>query len=416
MSDTKDKVKDVFKRGWHPEKAGTTLKGQMKSLVGRGEERNQSNHVARPLATLRDPAEFAPPPKRRSDTINSAHSVSSPVAHAPPQAEPEQDDEPPPPPKPWRLNTTGLSTDNLPPPPGRRDGADGRILSPPPPYKPASRPIPAPPPRQASGTPPSLPPRLPPRSGSSSSPAPTPISTITSASGTTLNQSAISRLGAAGISVPALGIGSSQPPTSSSSSSSSARPPPPPPPSASSNSAVSELQSRFARLKSNSHQPRESDPATTATTTTTNSSTENGGAGAGGTTWAQKQAALKTASDLHRDPSKVSFSEVKAAASTAENFRQRHGDQVAKAGKFAGGLYGKYGGGGQQQDRGDAGVATAGQESGSGSGGGVAGIAAAAVAKKKPPPPPPPKKKNNIGGGGEEGAPPPVPMATRPQF
>lgn len=111
---------------------------------------------------------------------------------------------------------------------------------------------------------------------------------------------------------------------------------------------------------------------------------------------------------------------MKAAASTAENFRQKHGDQVAKAGKFAGGLYGKYGG---QQDRGDAGVGTAGHESGRS--GSVGGIAAAAVAKKKPPPPPPPKKKNNIGGvgsegsvggGGEEGVPPPVPMATRPQF
>ncbi|KAK4169315.1 hypothetical protein QBC43DRAFT_307433 [Cladorrhinum sp. PSN259] len=402
---TGDKVKDVFKRGWHPEKAGTTLKGQMKSLVGRGDDKTQNTHVARPLSSLRNPAEFAPPPQRRSDTIGSSYSGSgSTPTHPPAEAEPEAE-EPPQPPKPWRLNTTGLSTDGLPPPPGRRDGADGRGILPPPSLSSTtSRGAPPPPPaRPSSGTatPPSLPPRLPPRSNSSSpAPAAPAISTITSASGASLNQSAISRLGAAGINIPALGIGSSTtssrpaPPPPSYSSATSSRPAPPPP-SSSSSSAVSELQSRFARLKSTSQPQTAAQPEPPSE----------------GTSWAQKKQTLKTVSDLHKDPSKVSFSDMKAAASTADNFRQRHGEQVAKTGQVAGGLYEKYG---------TPPPANRQQESTAGSGqGGIGGVVTSVLAKKKPPPPPPPKKKNlSIGGGfgtGED-APPPVPMGTRPQF
>lgn len=29
--------KDILKKGWHPEKEGTSLKGQIKGLVGRGD-------------------------------------------------------------------------------------------------------------------------------------------------------------------------------------------------------------------------------------------------------------------------------------------------------------------------------------------------------------------------------------------
>ena len=48
-----------------------------------------------------------------------------------------------------------------------------------------------------------------------------------------------------------------------------------------------------------------------------------------GTTWAQKQAALSTASQFQRDPSKVNSADAHAAFSTANNFRQRHGEEVA---------------------------------------------------------------------------------------
>ena len=47
-----------------------------------------------------------------------------------------------------------------------------------------------------------------------------------------------------------------------------------------------------------------------------------------GTSFAQKQAAFKTASSFHSDPSSVSISDAKATAATANNFRERHGDQV----------------------------------------------------------------------------------------
>ena len=47
-----------------------------------------------------------------------------------------------------------------------------------------------------------------------------------------------------------------------------------------------------------------------------------------GTSLAQKQAALKTASSFRSDPSSVSISDAKATATTANNFRERHGDQV----------------------------------------------------------------------------------------
>ncbi|KAK4033205.1 hypothetical protein C8A01DRAFT_40362, partial [Parachaetomium inaequale] len=253
--------KDVLKKGWHPDK-GSSLKGQMKSLVGRGEDQTRRNdHAATPLSSLRDPASFAPPPKRNPNAAVGAASPtasSSPAFQTGPSIPPRTgtapeaaSDAPPAPPKPWRLDTTGLSTSHLPPPPGRKDGADGR--SPPPPPAPGS----------GGRAPPSLPPRLPPRSASSSPVTPSPASSPALPARQTipppaaapgpsqgyLNQSAITRLGAAGISVPGLGIT----PTSS-------QPPPPParspstvtsPSSSTSTSTphMNELQSRFGKLK-----------------------------------------------------------------------------------------------------------------------------------------------------------------------
>lgn len=144
-----------------------------------------------------------------------------------------------------------------------------------------------------------------------------------------------------------------------------------------------------------------------------------------GTTWAQKQAALRTMSDFKKNPSSVSLSDAKSAASTANNFRQRHGEQVAAGYQKANTLDQKYGvsgkAGGYLSSSGNDGAATT-------AGGGntaqshLSTIGAAAngvLGKKKPPPPPPPKKKKPVFGGNDgagEDAPPPVPMATRPNF
>lgn len=172
-------------------------------------------------------------------------------------------------------------------------------------------------------------------------------------------------------------------------------------------SHMNELQSRFARFNTSKNpqqgQQEQAAPASPAT--------------GQGTTWAQKQAALKTASQFHKDPSQVSYADAKAAAGTANNFRQRHGEQVAAGyGKAqglnqkygvadkVGGFASKFGGGAQaQQERQETGVV-------------------GAAAKKKPPPPPPPKKKPGLAAAAaapvaaNDDAPPPIPMSTRPAY
>jgi hypothetical protein len=62
-----------------------------------------------------------------------------------------------------------------------------------------------------------------------------------------------------------------------------------------------------------------------------------------GTTWAQKQAALKTASDFQQKPSSVSFADARNAASTANNFRERYGASVANGYVKANEMNSKYG-------------------------------------------------------------------------
>ncbi|OMP82899.1 hypothetical protein BK809_0001090 [Diplodia seriata] len=121
----------------------------------------------------------------------------------------------------------------------------------------------------------------------------------------------------------------------------------------------------------------------------------------GGTTFAQKQAAFSTARNFHKDPSSVSVSDMRTAASTANNFRERHGEQVASGWQKANGVNQKYG----VLDRVN-GVA-------SGSGGTSPANPLPGPVGKKPPPPPPPKKK----GSAETGAPspPPVPLASKPR-
>lgn len=153
----------------------------------------------------------------------------------------------------------------------------------------------------------------------------------------------------------------------------------------------------------------------------TGAGTESPPAPAQGTTWAQKQAALRTISDFKKNPSSVSFSDAKAAAGTANNFRQRHGEQVAAGVNKANGLDQKYGVSGKVGGY----MANNGGSNGTAAGSGstqshLSTISAAAgMLGKKKPPPPPPKRKPDFGGGdgaGDAAPPPPVPMATRPNF
>ncbi|KAK2071778.1 hypothetical protein P8C59_006175 [Phyllachora maydis] len=316
-------VKDLLKNGWRPEKEGTTFKGQMKGLIGRGDkhEIRDTNHQARPLSSLKDPSSFGPPPRH----VNAGSAIT-PINSSPYQ--------PP-------TTTTGLDAVDLPPPPARRDGPERNIM-PPPPNCPA--------PSIVTPGPPKLPPRPPPRSDG------------------ILNQGAMNRLGAAGISVPGLGIGKSAPGSGGS------------------NAQPNGLKSRFSKLGLS---------APSATPSGSSSAPSSG------TTFAQKQAAFKTVTALHKDPSSVSLADARAAASTANDFRQRHGEQVAAGLRTANHLNEKYAVAGRVA------AVTGGTSDG------------ALAAKKKPPPPPPPKKNPGLASHSQKRSgdePPPIPMATRPQF
>lgn len=289
----------------------------------------------------------------------------------------EEEAQPKGPPVPFRADTTGLSTANLPPPPGRKDGADGRS------------------PALVGPTGPKLPPRLPPRQSSSSSPSPPPPP-YTQASQAdphrgVLNQGALNRLGAAGVSVPSFGIGPTKgkaplPPPSLPSNSRIASPASP----TANTSQLNEIQSRFSRLTTSSQQAESPKQ---------------------GTTFAEKQAALKTASSFRNDPSSVSLSDARTAASTANNFRERHGEQVKSGWTSVNKLNSKYG------------IADK-----VGSLGGVAAPERTPAAEmrevetpsalgKKKPAPPPPRKRPDLSATGAQTPPlpPPINLATKPK-
>lgn len=332
-----NEFKDIVKKGWHPEKEGTTLRGQVSSLV-RGKDNTPSTrqqHASRPLSDLADPSSFAPPPRR------AVHAPASPPVRGPPpprrvQPAPSTYHDP-------RAARNQAYTNEA----ARQQGnapEGGEDAPPPPPYV-AS---------------PTSPPNLPPRRASV--PAGEKKDAGQGGGGGyldgCLNPGASSRLGAAGVSVPGLGIGSGS--------------------------------GSGSRLH---------------TTTTTPAQTE-------GTTWAQKQSALKTAASFHKDPSSVSMTDARSAASTANNFRQRHGEQVKSGWERVNGLNQKYG----VSDKVGAFVNKHQPAAGESS------AAAAAGKKAPPPPPPPPKKKPSLGGfgasssGGDRDGPPAIPSATRPSF
>lgn len=210
--------------------------------MGKGKDSSseRTEHVSQPLSSLRDPSSFGPPPRH---TINHGAAAvpnsPTPGVGAPShdqtysqdvhrqqagEVEEEAAQRPAPPPVPYRVDTTGLSTNNLPPPPVRRlDSPSSASTT-------SSKP-----------RPPQPPPRLPPRTDSPSvhTTSPPPYSaTAPSPSQGYVNQESTSRLSNAGVSVPSLGIGKAKDSSQSSTGTGG--------------SAVNQLQSRFSQLRTNS--------------------------------------------------------------------------------------------------------------------------------------------------------------------
>jgi hypothetical protein len=404
-------------------------------LIGKGKNSNTrtgssggSDRISRPLATLKDPSSFGPPPKNVNFHGGAAlpnqitpdrrglgaplpntlvESAERAVKGTEETAVGEQA-KPAGPPVPFRANRTGLKTDQLPPPPLHRAiNGDGENA-------------------QATGiahtqpkSKPSLPPRLPPRGNSSnlsspiaSSPPPPTYDSVVDKpkpiGNTYINQEASTRLGKAGISVPDLGIGKSDNKTASEGAHATSSP----------TLKINELQSRFSRMNSNSTPPQITPPGTPAQATPNQ-----------GTTLAQKQAALQTAQSFNRDPSSVSLSDAKSAASTANNFRERHHEQISAGAQKANSWNKKYNITGrmnsfleqqstpaQQQQTETQQPTPPVVQNQSPSQSTVTPMPD--LGRRKAPPPPPPKKPSGMHGQAMAGGqtPPPVPLGTKPSF
>ena len=287
---------------------------------------------------------------------------------------------PEPPPIPYRVDTTGLSTAALPKPPLRRieavdpSSAHSSLQ----PASPATKPRP------------SLPPQLPPReSMTPTQESPTPPSSATrgplAAAG--LKHDALSRLGSAGVSVRELNIGGQSEAQTTNhgrdvNKSATSNPNPKP--------TFSELHKQFSGLSTTS--PVAETPPD------------------GGTSFAQKQAALKTASSFRKDPSSISLSDAKTAAATADNFRQRHGEQVASGLKSANAVNRKYDVTGKL---GSQSCDLSAKDETVSSPSAVDDLNPVSFTEKKKPPPPPPKRVHATGAS-ITSSPPPIPLSSKP--
>ncbi|KAK4668739.1 uncharacterized protein QC764_710120 [Podospora pseudoanserina] len=397
--------KDLLKNGWHPEKSGTSIKGSVKSLVGRGDDKNKyEHHTPRPLSSLQDPASFAPPPKRTNTGSISLQEQQQAAGE-------EEERERPKPPKPWSLNTTGLSTANLPPPPARRDvpsrpsstSSTGGLGGPPPPPARSSPGVG----QNPRAPPPALPPRLPPRSPAGGTNALDNLTKSISAASINNdptvpkpNQGAMGRLAAAGVNVPGLGIGTASHP-----------PPPPQPPRTSSPSSSSpytglakaglnhyrssapeqKASLRNAAANSLTQQPQNS----TTQSSSPHTSLAKAGLNRYNNSAPEQKTALQSAAKTGYHRYQSATPEQKAAVQNAASSAVRGGLERYNS------------------------AATAPEQKAGVSGAATSMFSAAIAAKKKPPPPPPPAKKpqflvgrNNTGEDGD--APPPIPLGTRP--
>lgn len=384
---------------------------------------NGSEHISRPLTTLKDPSQFGPPPKNvnyhggaalpnqitphrgglgapliQEEIHATEHAAEHATEHAT-RAQAQQEEEAEAeakraaPPLPYRADTTGLKTSHLPPPPVHRAILEGTTSQ-------TAGNVQAP-----TKAKPSIPPRLPARKESYDTNGPIQMIDTTEEPPPPsynavvekplpvnggLNQGAMNRLGKAGVSVPSLGIGESNPwkaeRSSSHTSTSVASPTPTPAP------QLSELQARFSRMNSGSPKPEK--PAE-------------------GTTVEQKQAALKTAQNFHKDPSTVTLADAQSAASTANNFRARHQDQISAGAQKANNWNKKFNVTGRMNNFLEKQVSPASEQPPAPVVQPVASPApsdVSALSSRKPPPPPPPKKPSGMH------APPPVPLGTKPSF
>ncbi|KIW30970.1 uncharacterized protein PV07_02656 [Cladophialophora immunda] len=478
-------LRSVMKDGWHPkgrDGGKESWRGDFKGInqvagwMGKGRDPNKKDgdeHMSRPLSTLKDPASFGPPPKNVNyhggaalpneitpqtggwgAPLTQEQISSASRAVRTPEEEEEEEQKNTGPPLPYRADRTGLKTDHLPPPPIHRDLNRSLDVVETAPAKPK----------------PGLPPRLPSRQNTGSTPTPPPVvnsplpttappaydavpAPAPSAQGSAsygINQAAVNRLGNAGISVPALGIGSDQNSNPWHNEPSQANVPksPPvasPPPV----NQLSELQARFARMNSNSSAgqqsnttppfvtPAQSPPPVTANAPPVQQShalqpQPQPQSQAQGTTWAEKQAAMRTAQNAYKDPASVSAADAGSAVRTANTFRERHQDSISAAGLKANQWNKKYNVTGRlnsflEKHSSSSPTPEDAQSPNGTNAGGNAPLQAsppnqtaemAASISRKPPPPPPPKKPANMHGSvGSMGvAPPPVPLGTKPSY
>ena len=241
---------------------------------------------------------------------------------------------------------------------------------------------------------PLVPPRLPPRARSeltTEKPAvlheegAVPREAATTPSQTNLG--ALHRLGQAGISVPEFGIGKRPYPLTSNRNGSSTSPVQSWSQNESKSNPLSSLSSRFSKASVSSADAGSPDQETS---------------------FAQKQAALRTASSLQKDPTSVSFADAKAAAITANNFKERHGSQVAQGWKATSRLSDNLGLTPQKNFQEPAVVDEAVQTPAE-----PPPLGGQSSLKKRPPPPPKKKELSDSTAGAVE--PPPIPLASKPQ-
>ncbi|KAL8933422.1 MAG: hypothetical protein Q9216_006369 [Gyalolechia sp. 2 TL-2023] len=393
-----DKVKGVAKEGWHPKERS------LKQMIRREKDPHSQaqDHISRPLATLKDPNAFGPPPKNVNYHGGAAvpnaitpdrRGLGAPLSTQEIQAKEEAERrearvaeeaarKPASPPIPYRADTSGLTTSNLPKPPVRRLEYDDQSSASP------TRPNPKPKP--------SLPPRLPPRQGSvptvkSQSPPPpyTVTSDVNSSPSGQINQGAAGRLAAAGVTVPGLGIGSKPQATYGTVAATAS---PSNQGASTDNAQLNELQSRFSRFSTKSQNP---------------------GSPSQGTTLDEKQAAVNTAQALRNDPSSVSLSDAKTTAATANNFRERHGDQVNAGWKSANAFNKKHDVSNRLNSyASQEGVSSKTEMPQSPSNPATATSSTSFPLHKRAPPPPPQKPSF---GGGSTTSPPPVPISSKPR-
>ncbi|KAF2433467.1 hypothetical protein EJ08DRAFT_658006 [Tothia fuscella] len=382
-----DKLKGL--KSYNPRGQDGGRRQKVAGMIGKGKNTTESaqDHQSTPLSALQDPASFGPPPRRvpgqplpppssvrsiTSSTSSASAGLGAPLTReemdaarrkreeAERTATQEQVREPP---GPYRADTTGLTTAGLPKPPTFRPGQSQ-----------------SPPAAPARSTPPSLPPRLPPRTARpviESPPPPYATAQQITPSDSYINQGAVNRLAQSGISVSAFNIGgTSSPPLPARTHSNSI------PTSPANGSQMNELQAHFSKMNT--------------TTSSTQAST--------GTTWAQKQAALRTASNFKKDPSSVSLSDARTAATTANKFRERHGEEAAAGLKTANSMNQKYGIMNKVQSYGSGAGATSASTQPNSPASPTYGITG-----KKAAPPPPVKRRELM-----ENAP-PIPMGSKPK-